>query len=155
MSLPQLELTGERRFRISSWLRGQLEGLPAQAIELAEGPAELAVMDIVPDLAFCKEAWPHTDPKWADSVFFTMTVDGDMFQFASLSNPDGEQVPVGKVFRVDPVQLHWLRPDPYGSTSWLGVQWVVPRDREEIFKQALAAAVLQWSRVDFELPQLG
>lgn len=154
-SVPQLELTTERRFRFSPWLRGQLELLPPQVIELAEGPPELAVMDIVPDLAYCREAWPHTDPNWADSVFFTMTIDGDMYQFSTLSNPDGVRVPAGKVFRVDPLELHWLRPDPVVSTTWLALQWVVPRDKTTPFEQALSAAVAKWNHPGFELPRLG
>ena len=153
--LPQLELSAERRFRVSSWLRDQLEELPAQAIELTEGPLELTVMGIAPDVAYCREAWPHTDPKWADSIFFTMTVDGDMYQFATLANPDGERVPAGKVFRVDPLELHWLRPDPVVSTTWLALQWVVPRNQVPAFEHALAAAIQSWNQPGVPLPELG
>lgn len=154
-SLPQLELSAERQFRLSSWLRSELEDIQTQAIEARHGPEEMSVMAIVPDLVYCKEAWPHIDPKWGGSVFFTMTADGDMYQFGTVANPDGERVPAGKVFRVHPLELHWLRPDPVVSTCWLGLQWVVPRELAELFARELAGAINRWNAPEFVLPQLG
>jgi len=154
-SLPQLELPVERQFRLSSWLRSELEDVQAQSIEARQGPAEMSVMNITPDLVYCKEAWPHVDPKFAGSVFFTMTIDGCMYQFGTLASPDGVLVPVGKVFRVNPLELHWLRPDPIVSTCWLALQWVVPQNQVSAFEQALAAAIVRWNAPGFELPVLG
>jgi hypothetical protein len=153
--LPHLILTSARRFEQSTWLRTRLEDMCAQDIDAVQGPAELTVMGIAPDVVFTKEAWPHTDPKWAGRVFFTMTVDGDMFQFGSLSCPDGMRASAGKVFCVDPLELHWLRPDPVASTGWVALQWVVPREQVSAFELALAAAINVWNAPTFCLPQLG
>ena len=154
-SLPQLELTSSRRFKLSTWLRSELENLPPQAIDGVPGPVALSVMDIVPDVVFTQEAWPHTDPKWPTSVFYTMTADGDMYEFGSLSNPEGLRATAGKVFCVNPLELHWLRPDPVVSTGWVALQWVVPREQTEAFELALAGAITAWNASNAKLPQLG
>lgn len=154
-TLPVLELTSARRFELSTWLRTNLEDMFDQGIDVAHGPVELTVMGIRPDLVFTKEAWPHTDPKWAGSIFYTMTADGDLFQFGSLSHPDGMLVPPGKVFRVNPLELHWLRPDPVVSCGWVALQWDVPAAASAAFELEMAAAVRRWNQPTFCLPVLG
>jgi hypothetical protein len=154
-AIPPLELTASRRFELSTWLRSELENMSPQAIDGVTGPAELSVMGIVPDVVFTQEAWPHTDPKWPTSVFYTMTVDGDMYEFGSLAHPDGMRAAVGKVFCVNPLELHWLRPDPVVSTGWVALQWVVPREQAGAFELAVAGAINAWNATAAKLPLLG
>lgn len=153
--LPQLELTSTRRFEFSTWLRTQLEEMPSQAIDGVPGPVEMSVMGIVPDVVFTHEAWPHTDPQWPDSIFYTMTAEGDMYEFGSRAQPDGIRAAAGKVFCIDPLELHWLRPDPVVSTGWVALQWVVPREQVGTFELALAGALNAWNASRSKLPQLG
>lgn len=155
VAIPQLELTAARRFELSAWLRLQLEDMPSQSIDGVPGPAEMMVMGIVPDVVFTQEAWPHTDPKWPTSVFYTMTADGDMYEFGSLSHPEGLRASAGKVFCVNPLELHWLRPDPVVSTGWVALQWVVPRDQASAFELELAGAIRGWNASTTTLPRLG
>lgn len=153
--MPCLDLSAARQFGQSPWLRTRLEDMSAQDIDAVQGPTALTVLSIVPELIFTKDAWPHTDAHWAGSVFYTMTVDGDMFEFGSLSRPGGMRAALGKVFRVDPLELHWLRPDPVVSIAWLALQWVVPIELAEAFEQELAAAIETWNLPSFSLPLLG
>lgn len=151
---PHLDLT-HREFQVSPELNHRLEGLDFQEIDVARGPAALTVMGVRPDLVFAREAWPHTDPSWEGCVFFSMTAIGLRYQFCTVSNPDGHVVPAGMVFNVDPMELHWLRPDALVSHYWLGLQWEVELERRAEFSQALAAAIEHWNRADFVLPVLG
>ncbi|KVP75235.1 hypothetical protein WJ96_05620 [Burkholderia ubonensis] len=153
--IPDLHLPREREFQLSPLLRQRLEELDVQQIDAAPGPAELTVMGIKPDLVFAKEAWPHVDPDWEGRVFFTMTADGGGFDFGSLSRPKGMRVPAGKVFYFDPLELHWLRPDPVVSCWWLGLQWDVSKAQEAAFADDLAAAIGRWNEAGFVLPMLG
>lgn len=47
-----------RRFTLSATLRGQLEALAPQQIDVCRGPAELTVDEVRPDLICAMEAWP-------------------------------------------------------------------------------------------------
>lgn len=154
-AIPDLQLSRDREFQLSPLLRRRLDELEAQRIDVAPGPVELEVMGITPDLVFAKEAWPHVDPDWEGRVFFTMTADGSMYEFGSLSSPNGMRVPAGKVFSFDPLELHWLRPDPLVSYGWVGLQWDVPREQADIFAEALVTAIGRWNEPGFALPVLG
>ncbi|KWA84168.1 hypothetical protein WL29_22665 [Burkholderia ubonensis] len=153
--IPDLQLSRDREFKLSPLLRCRLDELDAQQIDAAPGHVELEVMGIRPDLVMAREAWPHVDPNWEGRVFFTMTADGVMYEFGCLSMPSGMRVPAGKVFSFDPLELHWLRPDPIVSYGWVGLQWDVPREQADIFAEALAAAIGQWNKAGFALPVLG
>ena len=83
-----------------------------------------------------------------------MTVEGGEYNFGTASAPDGHRVCAGGVFIVDPMQLHWLRPDPVISTYWLALQWTVEKDKIERFGQALRTAIDRWNAKDFVLPAL-
>lgn len=155
MTLPTLNLTEKRGFRLSTWLLTSLEEMSLQTVEVTSGPAELTVAGIEPDLLFAKEAWPHTDPNWEGAVFYTMTVEGAEYQFSTLSAPAGRACPAGEIFKVFPMELHWLRPDPVISTGWIALQWVVPVAETEAFELALASAIRTWNKSEFKLPQLG
>lgn len=154
-ALPQLSLTPARQFECEPWLRTRLEDISVQEIDAVKGPPALTVMGIAPDLVFTKEAWPHTDSKWAGSVFVTITAIGDMFEFGALSHPAGKRVPPGKVFGIDPLELHWLRPDPMVSSYWLALQWDVPREQAGTFVVELGKALELWNAPGFALPVLG
>ncbi|KVP17070.1 hypothetical protein [Burkholderia ubonensis] len=155
LHIPDLRLSTERQFRLSLSLRELLETLDSNQVEAIPGPEEMSVMGLVPDLVLTKEAWPHQDPHWKGHVFFTMTADGDQFEFGSTSLPKGMRVPAGKVFRIDPLELHWLRPDPVVSHRWTALQWVVPLEQEAAFADALAASIGRWNEATFVLPTLG
>jgi len=152
-SIPDLELDG-RQFRLTAALRDFIETVEPSIVDVVAGPTELTVMDVVPDVVVTKGVWPHLDPHWKGKVFFTMTAEGSMFEFGSPSIPNGRIVPAGRVFRVDPQELHWLKPDPVVSYSWTGLQWVVPLEQEEAFASSLAAAIGEWNKPGFALPQL-
>lgn len=143
-----------RRLTLSASLRGQLEALAPQQIDACRGPVELTVDEVRPDLIFATEAWPHCDPSWEGSVFFTLTVEGGEYNFSTASDPEGQRVQTGRVFVVDPMELHWLRPDPVISTYWLALQWTVDKEHIHCFRQALESAIAQWNAKDFVLPTL-
>jgi hypothetical protein len=152
--IPNLELSRERAFQLSNDLRAHVETFDSNQTDVHHGPVELTVMGITPDIVQAKEAWPHRDPHWEGYVFFTMTADGSMYDFGTSTRPDGIIVHPGKVFRVDPLELHWLRPDPTVSYTWTALQWVVPLEQEPAFVDALAAAIRAWNEPGFELPVL-
>lgn len=154
-TIPDLDLAGSRRFSLTPELREALETYDSNQVEAVPGPTEMAVMGIVPDLVLAREAWPHQDPTFRDSIFITMTADGDQYEFGTRSNPQGILVPPGKFFRIEPLELHWLRPDPIVSHRWAALQWVVPLEQESAFANALAAAVHAWNAPGFVLPPLG
>ncbi len=143
-----------RRFPLSAGLREQLDAMLAQDIDACLGPEALAVDGVRPEIIFAADAWPHCDPDWEGSVFFTLTVEGGEYNFGTASDPDGHRVSKGRVFIVDPMQLHWLRPDPVISTYWLALQWTVEKDKIERFGQALRTAIDRWNAKDFVLPAL-
>lgn len=143
-----------KRFTLGAELRKQLDGLVPQDIDACCGPAELSVDGLRPEIIFASEAWPHCDPSWEGSVFFTLTVEGGEYRFSTASAPDGHRVCAGGVFIVDPMELHWLRPDPVISTYWLALQWTVEKERIEQFGKALRSAIEQWNKKDFALPVL-
>jgi hypothetical protein len=154
-AIPDLKLAPERQFTLTLALRELLETLNDNDVHAVPGPKEFSVLDIEPDLVLAREAWPHQDPNWKGHVFFTLTADGSLFEFGSLSVPNGMPVPAGKVFRIDPLELHWLRPDPIVSHTWTGIQWVVPLEQEEAFAASLVAAIGRWNEAGFVLPTLG
>lgn len=143
-----------RQFPLSAALRERLDTLEPQSIDVCFGPSELAVDGVRSDIIFASDAWPHCDPDWEGSMFFTLTVEGGEYRFSTASDPDGHRVCAGDVFIVDPMQLHWLRPDPVISTYWLGVQWTVEKERVEQFGRALRAAIDRWNAKEFVLPPL-
>jgi hypothetical protein len=145
----------EGKFRLSNDLLAHVETFDSNQTDVHHGPVELTVMGITPDIVQTKEAWPHRDPHWEGHVFYTMTAEGSMYEFGTPAIPDGTIVPVGRVFRVDPLELHWLRPDPVVSHRWTALQWVVPLEQEPAFVDALAAAIRAWNEPGFELPVLG
>jgi hypothetical protein len=154
VSIPDLNVTFERPFRLTQALREHTETFFSNQTDVIQGPAELTVMGIVPDLVLTKEAWPHVDAHWKGHVFYTMTADGSMYEFGTPAIPDGIIVAAGKVFRIDPLVLHWLRPDPVVSHTWTALQWVVPVEQEPAFVDALAAAIRAWNEPGFALPIL-
>ncbi len=154
VDIPLLHPARAQKFRFADELQERREGLD-QRIDVFRGPEALTVMGIKPDLVFCHEAWPHTDPDWEGRIFFTLTVEGFMYSFGCLSVPEEESASVGKTLVVNPMELHWLRPDPIVSTGWLALQWDVPAERAEEFSAALAEAVPTWNQPEFDLPVLG
>jgi len=152
--LPRLNLDG-RPFPINPALRRRIEALEVQQIGGCPGPASLAVADVRPDVLFAAQAWPHCDPSWDGSIFFTLTVEGGLHHFCTSSNPNGQLLSEGRVFLVDPMELHWLRPDPVVSTDWIGLQWVIDREHCEDFSTDLARAIEAWNAHSFCLPELG
>ncbi len=154
VDIPMLHESRARKFAFSDELQERREGMD-QSIDVFRGPEALTVMGIKPDLVFCHEAWPHTDPDWEGCFFFTMTVEGCMYSFGRLSETVEQSALVGKTLVVNPMELHWLRPDPVVSTGWLALQWYVPAERAEEFAVALAEAVPVWNQPDFDLPVLG
>lgn len=76
----------------------------------------------------CGEAWPHTDPNWDGQLFPTLVVQGD-HSFETL-NDDGRPVSIpafpGTLMLVDPMRLHWLRPNNSETNpGFIALQWEV------------------------------
>lgn len=152
---PRLLLSAEKQFKLSPKLYQRMEELDIQEIDACGGPSELTVLGIKPDLVFAKEAWPHTDPAWEGRTLFTLTAQGQLYQFGTASNPNGLSLEEGAVFVVNPLELHWLRPDSMVSHCWLGIQWDVPHDQVEAFEAALVESIQSWNQEAFCLPTLG
>ena len=154
LTLPCLELQG-RTFKLSDVLASRIESLDYQEIDAVIGPEEWTLEGVRPDIVFAKEAWPHIDPEWRGQIFFTLTALGLGFCFASKTNPTGVAVPEGALFVVDPIELHWLRPDVILSDCWVGVQWAVPLRQASAFANALTGLIGQYAERDRALPVLG
>ena len=60
----------------------------------------------------------------------------------------------GQVWIIDPLELHWLRPDTLASSPWIALQWVVDTDKVERFMVAFRAQLKAWNQPDFVLPTL-
>lgn len=130
-----------------------LDVLDGQNIDVVRGPKAFAVMAIQPDFVMTGEAWPHIDPSWEGMRFVTLTLQGNGYSFGSVSAPEEVQASFGTIIEINPIKLHWLRPDVITShdSHWVGLQWTVKNELLAEFRLALATKLKIWNNPDFEL----
>lgn len=153
-TITALKLERISQFVLTESLKAKRKGMD-QLVDVSRGPDALRVMGIEPDIIFCYEAWPHTHLTWEGRLFFTLTLEGDRYRFGCASKPDEVFADKGKTLVINPMELHWLRPDPVVSRGWLALQWDVLLEDADAFAGELAKAIETWNQPEFPLPILG
>lgn len=149
----ELDLQG-REFPVSTVFQKQLDELDIQEILVRPGPRALVIEGCQPDVVFTHEAWPHIDEDFKGTLLVTLTLSAGRHSLGCTSRPDEIRFKQGQVWIIDPLELHWLRPDTLASSPWIALQWVVDTDKVERFMVAFRAQLKAWNQPDFVLPTL-
>jgi len=143
-----------REFKKSPAFSKMLEELDIQEILSRPGPDVFSVDNIRPDMVFTHEAWPHVDESYEGEVFVTMTISKAHYSFGCLSVPGEVRASQGDIFGVEPLELHWLRPDPLVAEPWVALQWLVPKENLDEFLVKFEEKLSTWNEPSFVLPTL-
>lgn len=149
----RLEMHG-RVFNLSKRLMTSLAQIDVQEILSEPGPPELDVAGLTPEIVYANEAWPHIDQDYADHKLVTISLCPHPYYFGCLRCPEEIKVRPGDVFDVEPLELHWLRPEPLAYETWLGLQWVVPNELFDGFMHSFKEMLNKWSNPEFSFPML-
>ena len=83
------------------------------------------------DWIACSQTWPHFDTQFEGQLFLTLSVVSEHEAGDALAPRPMHDVPVGRLFVVDPMTCHWLAPEDAWMRArqrpWIGVQWKVDK----------------------------